>query len=463
MSWCDATGLIDHVPLESFLQRPLTDRERDLLSIASVALSVDRTHARSRENWRRSLVATFPVRNPRFWSDHAAVQLHALLEWMSGDDWTFDFVPGRYDRTDAEAQVRMFRPSSPSNDEVNVVALHSGGLDSAAGVIGDPLVSNADTVTLVSAWTNRRMDGLQRDIAGAMRSGFRPLRHVSAEIRSVEKVAGRQQVESSQRARAFAYFAVGLVVANSLRANELRVYENGIGAVNLPYVSSQTGSRMSRAMHPNTLRLASELASAIFGGSLSISNPAVSSLKSDMVSAVPDRYWSILAATVSCDTAFAHRGPGGRHLCGECGSCLLRLQALFVAEDRRPDPARGYRFDLMGGADLGLKRADRFSAIDLQATRIRRALEHRNPVAALVEEFAMLADLDTSRPRTPTSVRDAIDQFIPLLRGHVDEWDAFASHAFGRARIGSGDGSTARIEQLQLPEAIAVAHGIGGS
>ena len=35
--------------------------------------------------------------------------------------------------------------------------------------------------------------------------------------------------------------------------DRLQVFENGIGAINLPYLHSQYGSQAARAMHPKTL------------------------------------------------------------------------------------------------------------------------------------------------------------------------------------------------------------------
>ena len=69
--------------------------------------------------------------------------------------------------------------------------------------------------------------------------------------------------ESSQRSRGLLFLAAGIATAWALRQDQLRVFENGIGAINLPYLRSQFGSQATRAMHPRTLLLAQNLAAAI--------------------------------------------------------------------------------------------------------------------------------------------------------------------------------------------------------
>jgi hypothetical protein len=450
MNWLAATNLIDHRSLEQDLRRTLTDRERDLLAIASVALTLDRISARPQHGWERELTAQFPVRNPRFWTGEAGAALQDVLEWITGDRWSFHFTLGGRTRSLRQSSMELIRAEPPTRSVSTVVVLHSGGLDSAAGLLSDPTARDADELLLVSAWTNGRMLGLQRDVAAAMNASFRPLRHLTGEIHSTKQVIGVRQVESSQRTRALAYFFLGLIAANSTRAGALHVYENAIGGINLPYLTSQTGSRMSRAMHPKTLRLVTKLGQVVLDRELRISNPASESLKSEMCAAVDDKFAFLLEATVSCDTAFAHRGPGGRHLCGECGSCLLRRQALRGADMQKRDIAGRYRFDLSRGADVDIKRADRFNAVDLQVSRLSRALEAPDEVAELLMAFPMLADLDPSTARSAATIRASVEAMVPVLQRHVAEWKSFAVTAHARSR--SDDQPVAKSVQLKLPE-----------
>jgi hypothetical protein len=459
MNWLAATGLIDHRALEQDLRRTLTDRERDLLAIASVALSLDRISARPQHSWERELTAQFPVRNPRFWAGEAEAALLELLEWITGDQWSFHFTLGGAARSPHQPSMELLKSEPPTRSVSTVVALHSGGLDSAAGLLSDPVARDADELLLVSAWTNGRMLGLQRDVAAAMNASFRPLRHLTGEIHSTKQVLGVKQAESSQRTRALAYFFLGLIAANSTRAEALRVYENAVGGINLPYLASQTGTRMSRAMHPKTLLLVTKLAQVVLDRDLRVLNPAAESLKSEMCAAVDDKFAFLLEATVSCDTAFAHRGPGGRHLCGECGSCLLRRQALRGADMQKRDIAGRYRFDLSRGADVDIKRADRFNAVDLQVSRLSRALDAPDAVAELLMAFPMLADLDPSTARSATTIRATVRAMVPLLQRHVSEWKSFAGTAHAHSR--PEDQPTAKNVQLKLPKTNDIEGAVG--
>ena len=85
---------------------------------------------------------------------------------------------------------------------------------------------------------------------------------------------GRSSVETSQRSRGLLFLAVGIATAWTLRQDRLRVFENGIGAINLPYPRSQFGSQATKSMHPQTLNSWQKLAAAISSRPFRIEAPA---------------------------------------------------------------------------------------------------------------------------------------------------------------------------------------------
>ena len=49
------------------------------------------------------------------------------------------------------------------------------------------------------------------------------------------------------------FMTLGAVAALNAGARELEIYENGIGAINLPYDFSQVGAMSSRSVSPSAL------------------------------------------------------------------------------------------------------------------------------------------------------------------------------------------------------------------
>jgi len=94
-------------------------------------------------------------------------------------------------------------------------------------------------------------------------------------------------VESSQRSRGLLFLAVGIATAWTLGQDRLVVFENGIGAINLPYLRSQFGSQTTRSMHPRTLSLAAQLAQTVSRQPFRIDMPALALTKAQAVQGAP--------------------------------------------------------------------------------------------------------------------------------------------------------------------------------
>ena len=166
------------------------------------------------------------------------------LCWLSDDEWSIDFVR-RGPATAAESDQFLFSlpPEQPTR-----VSLFSGGLDSLAGLANHAIQDPVASYVLVSGWTNDRLADKQRLQASLLRTAWRnnPVRGQSSEIRHVAVPFGIDGVngareEKSQRTRAFAFLAFGAATALQAQTNTLWVYENGVGAMNLPLNAAQLG------------------------------------------------------------------------------------------------------------------------------------------------------------------------------------------------------------------------------
>ena len=68
--------------------------------------------------------------------------------------------------------------------------------------------------------------------------------------------SGRNQEEKGQRTRALVFLAMGVVTTLQAQTDTLSIFENGIGALNLPLNATQLGTDNYRGVHPRTLSMA---------------------------------------------------------------------------------------------------------------------------------------------------------------------------------------------------------------
>jgi 7-cyano-7-deazaguanine synthase in queuosine biosynthesis len=395
-------ALLDGSAVINRLARELPPVAADLMEIAATVYVVDQQVARPRRQdldagstWARELRVEIPVRQPELWNAHGS-SLADLLAWLTDDTWTLTFT--RRDGGAGPLDVSQGFLFDTIPDGAAPV-LFSGGLDSGAGLA--TYLASADAVA-VSVDTNNWMQHVQQRVLRELNTVSR---HACVPLRYRVSARGQKHAaESSQRSRGLLFLAAGITTAWTLRHDRLQVFENGIGAINLPYVRSQFGSQAPKAMHPRTLRMAQSLASAVSGRPFRIDAPGMTATKAQLIRRAPAAADRALAGTVSCDTGFSARVP--HHApCGTCTSCILRRQALHAAGKARLDAGAGYRASSLEKS-LGLQ------VMRWQESRLRDCLGQPDPWTALISEFPEL--LDTA-PLTPTEV-------VGLYRSYVQEW-----------------------------------------
>jgi len=403
-------------------------RPADLLDLATFAYVADRLVPRRSGprsdpfglNWSRHFKLRVPVRDVDFWNQPAIrTSLESFLGWLTEDQWTFEFSSRSLPARPSETTARLFG----SIDQPEGVALFSGGLDSLAGA--ERTLRDAQRpVVLVNAGTNSRMRararGLAADLGSRTSSGCRFL-SVPMKLRSV---TNPDRHERSQRTRGFIFLTLGAVVANAADLSELLVFENGVGAIGLPYSEAQSGARSTRAMHPKTLALAASLLESVLGKKFTVHNDAQFVTKAQQVKSLPAGLDALIKRTVSCDTGFVHRASE-RPLCGECTSCLLRRQALWAGGLSRVDVEESYRFDVLG-CDAGTdERAFNLEAMLIQAARLHAGLTTESSWAGLVCAFPALTQALTGLEMQGIRSDEARARLIELFETYVGEWASF--------------------------------------
>lgn len=426
----------------------------DVLDVGMAVYATDRLvrRVKARGSWEpRDLSLRVPVAHPEVWETLRA-PLIELLEWLTTDRWTLDFV--------AADGRRRNRPASvvpPRLPERPFVGLYSGGLDSLAGVIAQAQDPAFDAAVLVGGQAAPRLKGLQTKQRAELAArlphlhweAFRGFRHPYKPGQLGKWQVAEQKQEKSQRSRAFLFLVFGAVTAYAYRTDTLHVYENGPGAINLPYTPAFGGADLTRAMHPKTLVLAARFFTALFGEPFQVVNPSLWLTKGEMCGRVAG--WGLgdlVTVTKSCDS-FPLREA--RDQCGLCTSCLLRRISLHAAGLRFADqePAQ-YRDDIYamntGTSDRHLRpyfyMLEQARTLD-RVTGTGQLLDFRLEFDALDEARYALEELTG----LPTAEVDA--RLVRLYRRHAQEVLEFHDELTAIGQEGMSDGESRELQRTQ--------------
>jgi hypothetical protein len=346
----------------------------------------------------------------------------------------------------------MTMPLADALSEPSEVALWSGGLDSLAGLCNRLSAEPRGHYTLLGTGSNTILHNTQRQVAVGLRDKFPGrIRLIQLPMQLDESAALRK--EPSQRSRGFVFMLLGAACAYLAGKRSLHIYENGIGAINLPLRASEVGLDHTRAVHPLSLRDASNLVTELLGTQFNFENPFLFSTKAMMCQALVETGCVDLAfETISCDRL--HREKPMQ--CGYCSSCLLRRQSLAVhgVEDQtcyiatacvvesqapwqlplllKPLKNAAIARPVESQAPLRPKDAHR-RAMLRQVEDLRALLSIRPPWGSLVCKYPKLADIvDQTAPSVGMAPEVMRERLVRLYQTYVCEWDSV------RDRIGAG-------------------------
>jgi len=295
----------------------------DLIDLAVAIFASDRLVSQDLRQKQRRLCIELPVRHPELLNTESfRARLECLLEWVTGSRWSFTFQK----RIDPD---RFFEhPSLPIAPQGCEVALWSGGLDALAGLYTHLRAYPEKPFMLFGTGSNHVVHAHQGKVAKGIETIFPgrstlyrvPIRFHGSSEHSKNKVP---------RARGVVFTMLGAACAYLMGRKELFVYENGIGAINLPYRKSAVGLDHSRSVHPQTLLLVSDLVSELLKEEFRVRNPFLFRTKAEMCKALAeDGKIDLPPLTKSCDSP--HRKKPSQ--CGYCSSCILRKQALAASQ-----------------------------------------------------------------------------------------------------------------------------------
>ncbi|QYX32019.1 7-cyano-7-deazaguanine synthase [Sphaerospermopsis torques-reginae] len=387
----------------------------DLIDLAVAIYTSDRLAPQNLTGKQRRFNVILPVRHPELLSAETFLtKLDNLLKWTTDSEWIFDFQK----RIAPERLVeQQSLPLAPKGCEVT---LWSGGLDALAGLYTRLLMYPEKRFILFGTGSNGIMSACQERVYKQIQSIF-PGRCYLFRLPIRFDDSSEQPKNKLSRARGVVFTLLGSACAYLMGEKVLCLYENGIGAINLPYRESAVGLDHSRSVHPLTLLMVSELVSELLGEEFQVKNPFLFWTKAEMCKALAKNGRDDLPPlTMSCDSP--HRQKPVQ--CGYCSSCLLRRQSLAAStiKDRT-------RYVVLHGERPVKEPSLCFLNMQAQVRTLDSLFAVSDePWITLTKRFPVLDDIvDRTAMAENLLPADMRSRLIQLYQNYVSEWNAVES------------------------------------
>jgi hypothetical protein len=389
----------------------------DVIDLAVAIHASDRLIIQDPQQPQIQLKVVLPVRHPEILNKSTLnQQLCQLLYWATGKQWVFEFERRRQPGRSIENQP-LICSFNPIVDEE--VSLWSGGLDALAGLYDRLKQSPEKSFALLGTGSNDNTHRRQQEV-------FYSLQHLFpnrlALCRIPFDLSSHLEKNRFSRARGIVFMLLGSAYSYLRGHRVLHVYENGIGAINLPYRKSAIGLDHSRSVHPETLRRVGLLMTELIGENFKVRNPFLFHTKAEMMkSLAEDARIDLASQTSSCDSP--HRKPQQPPQCGYCSSCILRKQAYAASqlEDKIPyivphgNPPAG---------DIRLYLENMLAQVATLRVHLMPSNQRADQWRALSQRFPELNDIvDRTHTEENITLLEMRHQLIRLFQSYVSEWD----------------------------------------
>lgn len=313
-------------------------RSVDFLRIAAGVYALDRICKRKKrpgnDAGARQLQLIIAVQEPDFWQQRSVNKLLTeILSFLTGDDWLLQFEAAQEDGLCYQGRLELPVFSAQQ------VGLFSGGLDSAAG-LANRLLQGGDNFLLV---TIGHRPGLHKPVANQLRRlaslleqacGKRPnylhsTLTVSLQGGKAERISKQ---EKSQRVRSFLFCTAAVVAAETYKIDAVEMFENGVGAINLPLMSGMLDNGLAtRGAHPEFLRKMSSLTKLVCETDIRLHLPFTNQTKGEMLKALKCSQHLVSWAQTTASCIHTSLRVKGKTHCGCCPACIERRQAFRAA------------------------------------------------------------------------------------------------------------------------------------
>lgn len=354
-----------------------------------------------------------PLRNAEIFNRPGVKDcLHELLSWYTFDDWSFSFV----NRTQAPRAIEC-KPKLPFPTTQTEVALWSGGLDSLAGAKDRISAQTAERYAFFGTGINRQVLGKQEEIFHKLKSTTsKEVNLIRVPIKVEYDSKCRPSNNSTFRARGITFKILGAICALLEGQNKLYIYENGYGALNLPFTKAETGIMHTRSVHPISLSKLSGFISTLLDKPFTFENPYIFHTKAQMCKSL-ESCLDIAWATVSCDGRYRHADTPSQ--CGHCSSCLLRrLALLHVFGQDKTD----YVVNHINVASDNHR--NHFPDMDFQVKQLLRGFQKGDAWSRIIDRHSHLESTAFEMAKSGNLPLGHIHtQITELLQTHCKEWE----------------------------------------
>jgi hypothetical protein len=400
----------------------------DLIDLSVAIHASDRLSEQKLDQGQTYINVILPVQNfEHMNATRFQEKLADLLEWATGSRWSFTFK--KRDLAERIIEQQQVLPITiPQDCEIS---LWSGGLDALAGLYTRLKNDPERSFLLFGTGSSDTVYKRQKVVFNALNELF-PNRLYLCRVPIRFSGSNSFKKNKISRARGVVFTLLGSACAYLMNQNTLYLYENGIGAINLPYLKSGIGLDHSRSVHPLTLLKVSDVISELFGKPFAVNNPFLFWTKAKMCKLLSENQaLKLVGLTMSCDSP--HRKQPIQ--CGYCSSCLLRKQSLsasmiedatryVVPHAEKPKGDITLHFRHMREQILTLKKM--MSNSDSQDDQWE----------ALTRIFTELEDIvDRIGLTENMTVENVRGHIINLYQSHIDEWDISESRLSGDISI----------------------------
>ena len=408
---------IDDHDFKHRIQREFPSVIADVIDLAVAIHASDRLTIQDPKQPQIQLKVVLPVRHPEILNKSTLnQQLCQLLNWATGKQWVFEFERRRQPGRSIENQPLLCN-FDPYVDEVS---LWSGGLDALAGLYDRLKHSPAKSFALFGSGSNDNTHKKQQDV-------FHSLQHLFPDRLDLCRIPIRFDQSSHleknpSRARGIVFMLLGSAYSCLHGLRVLHVYENGIGAINLPYRKSAVGLDHSRSVHPETLFGVGLLMTELIGDNFKVRNPFLFQTKAEIMKSLADDARIDLASqTSSCDSP--HRKPQQPTQCGYCSSCVLRKQAL-AASQLKDNTQYIVPHGNPPAGDIRLYLESMLAQVATLRDRLKASNREVDQWWALSQRFPELNDIvDRTHSEENMTLLEMRHQLIRLFQSYVSEWD----------------------------------------
>ena len=392
----------------------------DLVDIAVAIHTADRLTDQPLNKKQVCIQVVLPVRNPDVLNGADIMErLTKLLYWATGSRWIFEFQYRKDEGRAVERQSLLFS-AEPHIDEI---ALWSGGLDALAGLCIRLQRNDSRRFMLFGTGSSDNVYARQKSVFEQAQVEF-PNRLSLCRVPLRFSSSSNHKKNKLSRARGVVFTFLGAACSYLMGCKTLHLYENGVGAINLPYRKSALGLDHSRSVHPLTLLQVSDVVSRILKDDFKVHNPFLFWTKGEMCQSLTHEAGRrLILATTSCDSP--HRKTYVQ--CGYCSSCLLRKQSLLAAGIEDPSRYIVPHGELPSGdTELYLRH------MLVQVSTIKNILETKKSWSsqwqAITRRFPELDNIsDRLSVHDEIEVSDIQKRLLRLYQTYVSEWDAAKS------------------------------------